>query len=88
MKTRIKQEPEKEVPTEVLASSIVAIAEGVKKLRAGRLNEKGLVLLIVHACPGTGGYGRNKVGVTEVKAVLAGLENLEATYLKKPVAAR
>lgn len=72
----VKQVPEKEVPVEVLATSIVAIAEGFKKLRAGRLNDKALVLLLAQA---------SGVGKREVENVVWALDNLGETYLKKAV---
>lgn len=73
----VKQVEGKEVHAEVLAQSIKAIADGIKKLRNGSLNDKALVLLIQHAIP------YNTVSQKDIKAVLAGIENLEATYLKR-----
>lgn len=84
----VKQPAEKEdeVPTEIIASAIVAISEGIKKLKAGRLNDKALIMLIQHAAPGKKSrFGSKPVSATEVKAVLEGLECLSATFLKKPV---
>lgn len=71
----VKQVEGAEVPAEVLASSIVAISEGVKKLRAGRLNDKALVLLIQNAAPGN-------VPKSDILAVLDGMAALEKLYLK------
>lgn len=70
----VKQDEQQPVPTEVLAESIVAIAAGMKKIRAGRLGERALVVLL-----------KDSTGVAqyEIKKVLDGLESLEATYLKK-----
>lgn len=85
-KITVKQPPEKEdeVPTEVIAAAIVVISEGIKKLRAGRLNDKALVLLIQHAAPGKKNkFGSKPVTSTEIRAVLEGLEGLQATFLKK-----
>lgn len=85
-KITVKQPNEKqdEVPVEVIASAIVSISEGIKKLRAGRLTDKALVLLIQHAAPGKKrGFGSKPVSAGEVRAVLEGLDNLEATFLKK-----
>lgn len=78
------EKPEEHVPIEVIADSIVAISEGIKKLRAGRLNDKALILLIVNSAPGYGGkYTQKKhVSAWQVKAVLDGLEGLEREYLK------
>ncbi len=81
-KVAIKQDPEKEVPTEVLAAAIVAISAGVRKLREGRLNDKALCMLIAHAAPGVGPNGYSKLSQKEVRAVLDGIDALEKTYLK------
>ena len=75
---------EEPMPVEVLADSIKAISEGIKKLRTSRLNDKALILLIRHATPGVGSrYNPKRVGATEIRAVLEGIESLETTYLKK-----
>lgn len=78
------------VPTEVIADAIVAIAEGVRKLRQGRLNDTALFLLIQHTC-GTS-FGRNrsssKIPIKTIKAVFDGIDSLSAEYIRKPVAKR
>lgn len=84
MKTVVKQEVEKEVPVEILATSIVAIAQGVRKLRQGPLNDNALFLLIQHAAPNIGGkYKSAPLSVKQIKAVFSGIDALEATYLRK-----
>jgi hypothetical protein len=84
-KIAVKQITESEVAAEVLAESIVAISSGIKKLRTSRLNDKALFMLIAHAAPNVGGSRMSKpVSQREVKAVIEGIESLEATYLKKP----
>lgn len=82
MKVLVKQDEQKPVAVEVLAESIKTIAEGVRKLRTGPLNEKALVLLIQHAAPSFGNYPPKKVSVSEIRAVLEGMESLERVYLK------
>ena len=74
MGIKIKQESEKEVPTEILAQSIVEISQGVRKLRAGRLNDKALRILLSH----TSGLSQKTVA-----QVLNALEDLEAHYIRK-----
>lgn len=70
------------VPTEILAESIVAISEGIKKLRSGRMNDRALFLLIQNASPQlTSPY--RKVNISEIKATFDGIEALEKTFLKK-----
>ena len=78
----VKQDAEKPVPIEVTAESIKAISDGIKKLRAGKLNERALLLLIVQACPVPKGWPRRPVTTKQVKAVLEGMEQLEREYLK------
>lgn len=82
-KVTIKQDEENVVPVEVMAESITAISAGIKKLLAGPLNEKALILLIQNAAPTIGGrYSNRKIGSEEIRATLGGIESLEKTYLK------
>lgn len=83
-KVVVKQDAEKEVTVEILAANIIAISNGVQKLRRGPLNEKALVLLIQHAAPSVGGrYKASPLSAKQIKAVLDGIENLEAEYIRK-----
>jgi len=84
----LKQDAEKPVPVEIIADSIVSISDGLRKLRAGRLNDRALILLIQHASPMAGaGRLRKPISAKEVRAVLEGIESLEREYLKpKPKA--
>lgn len=79
-KTIVKQVEGSEVPVEVIAQAVLSISQGIKKLRTGPLNDYALVLLIQHACPPV---KHKPISQKEVKTVLAGLEALERTYLKK-----
>lgn len=80
----VKQVPDKEVPTEVLAESIIAIADGVRKLRGGRLNDRALFLLLQDASPSVGGkYGKAPLTIKEIRAVFEGIESLERIFIKK-----
>jgi hypothetical protein len=67
---------EEPVPVEILAKDIQAISAGIKKLLAGPLNERALVLLIQDASP-------TVLTQRHIKAVIAGLGSLEATFLKR-----
>lgn len=77
--------PPTEVPTEVLAESIVAISDGVKRLRSGKLKESALLLLIQHAAPSPK-RGRYRTGqpipIRTIKAVLEGMESLKTQFVK------
>lgn len=76
------QNPAAPVAVEILAESIVAISQGVKKLLAGPLNETALLLLITHACPPPTANCTQRVGQRDVRAVLSGIQALESEYLK------
>ena len=74
---KVKQPLNREIiPTEVLADSIVEIAGAMKKLKDSRLTERAVHVLIKDACP-------SHIGMTEVKAVLKALNELESLYIKK-----
>jgi hypothetical protein len=83
-KVAVKQTPDKEVPTEVLADSIVAISRGVRQLRSGRLTDRALLLLIQDAALS---IQHKPISQREIKAVLEGIDNLERMFLKKKTAA-
>lgn len=69
--------PAEEVPVEIIANSLVSMADGIKALRAGPLNERALLLLIQHAMPAT-----DRPSTKLIKGVLDGVEALKRTYLK------
>jgi hypothetical protein len=81
-KIAVKQNPEKEVPTEVMAESIVSLAAGIRKLRTGRLNDRALFLLIQDAAP-TVGRNNTKLSMRDIKAVFDGIDSLEGAFLRK-----
>lgn len=84
-KTEVKivQDEQAPVPVEVLAESIKSIADGVRRLRAGPLRDDTLCLLIAKACKPVGnGYNKKRPTERQVRAVLNGIEALEAQYLK------
>lgn len=68
--------PSEEIATEVIASAIVAISDGIKKLRSGRLNDRALFILIQNASP-------DQISQRDIKAVLSGIENLRSAYIRK-----
>lgn len=80
---KIVQSETKPVTIEIIATSIKAIADGVRKLRQGPLNDRAIYLLIQNASPKVGGrYGNQQVGMTEIRSVLEGMESLDRQYLK------
>lgn len=70
-KVIVQQNPEKEIPTELMAESIVQISRGMKTLLAGRLNRKAIVILLHHS---SGLY------MNQIEKVLDALESLEAMF--------
>jgi hypothetical protein len=75
-RTRVSvvQDAEKPVEVSVLAQSIVDISAAAKRLAQSGLSRKAVVILLAHHC----GLGQGTV-----KAVLDGIEELQATYLKR-----
>jgi len=63
--------------TDDITGDIVAVANGIRALRAGRLNDKALLLLIQHATP-----SNDRPSQGQIKAVLEAIQNLDRTYLK------
>lgn len=61
------------VPAEVIANSIVEIADGMRKLSATRLTRRAIVALI---------YDFSKVAKRDIEIVLNNLESLEKHWLK------
>lgn len=73
----VKQPENENIPMEVLANSIVKIAEASEALRKSRLKERTLLLLI---------QDYTKLSQRDIKAVLDALPLLEVAYLKpKPL---
>lgn len=70
----VSQSPTKyPIPTEVIAQAVADIADGVKKINAGNLNRKGLLILLSHA---------SGVPQRECKKVIDSLGDLGKRYLK------
>ncbi len=72
----VQQRPDAEyVPTEIIAQSIVEISAAFKRIKAGRLNDRAVELLVHAACsPG--------IRLTDVRNVLEVLPELERLYLR------
>jgi len=66
----VKPDPE----AEAIAQAIQDTADGIRKIRAGKLNDKALILLIQYA---------SGVPQKDVKKVLDGIEAMPGLYLKK-----
>ena len=69
-----KQDPDDEIPVEVLATEIVKLAKGMQALEKSRLSSRAILVLLKDA---TG------LSFEQIRRVLAGLRDLEKTYVKK-----
>jgi hypothetical protein len=78
MMKHIKVVKDKEAPesAELLASSVVAVAEGFKKILATPLTERALVVLLQD------GIGAAHISKVQIKLVLEALPRLKAWYIK------
>jgi len=71
-KVVVKQDPENEVPAEIMAKAIVDIGGAITRLRRSGLSDRAIVLLI---------HDASGVGKPTVRAVLDGMAALERLYL-------
>lgn len=74
---RVVQDATDPVPTEILATHIRTIAQGIRALRKGpgTLTDRALFLLIQDASP-------VKVGLREIGAVFAAIDVLERNFVR------
>lgn len=77
----VLKQTEPAIPVEVIATAVKEISEGIKRLRDGPLNEKALVLLIQNAIVTRS--SEKEISQRDVRRVLGGIGDLEATYLKR-----
>lgn len=78
---KVKQDKDNYVvPVEILAEEAKAISFGIKKLLAGPLKRKTLLLLIQNSAPSIHG---KKLSMSQIDVVLAGIESLEKDHLKQ-----
>lgn len=72
-KVIVKQNPDKEIPVEILAQHIKAMSDVGKKLAASSMKQKTVLVLLNHT---TG------VAQKDIKKILDALPQLEKIYLK------
>lgn len=74
---RVVQDATDPVPTEILATHIRSIAQGIRALRKGpnTLTDRALFLLIKDAAPAN-------IGLKEIAAVFTAIDNLERLYVR------
>lgn len=73
---KVVQDPEKPIATEIIAESIQTIAEGMRTLTSGRLNNRALLTLIKDACPA-------RISFQDIRMVLVAIESLDKMFLRK-----
>jgi hypothetical protein len=73
---KVKVNEENPEPMEVIAKSIIDVADAFQKLRGSRLKERVIVLLIKDCC---------SVGINDIEKVLDAASKLKDVYIKKPV---
>ncbi len=73
----VKQNPENEIPVEVLAEHIERLSKVGAQLDASRLNRKAIVLLL---------HDITKVPKRDIEFILNALPRLKDFYLKRPAA--
>ena len=78
-KVVVVDDPEEPIEKAVLATAIRGISIGLTKLLGQGLNEKAVVCLL---------HEFTLVGKPDIRAVLAGLKNLESEYCRLPITRR
>lgn len=73
---KIKKDEENPESVELLAKSIIQVAEGFEKVLNSPLNEDALVLLLQNI------IGITKINKSQIKLVLKALPRLKAWYIK------
>ena len=73
----VKSNEENPEPLELIAQSIIQIAEAYKKVNDSRLRKRAILLLIKDAIP-----AKYKVGINEIELVLDAAQSLKAHYIK------
>lgn len=76
MSIRIKKDEENPESVEILAASIITIADGFTKLLSGPLNDEAIIALLFHKMKG-------KIGKGDIQLVLNNLKTLKGYYLRK-----
>lgn len=73
-KVIIRQDPDNEIPSEVIATAILNISDSMERINRGALNQKALVILI---------SAHSRISQATVRQVLDSLSVLRSVYLRK-----
>ena len=74
---KIKKDEETPESVELLASSVIQVAEGFQKVLNSPLTERALIVLLHD------GIGTQKITKSQIKLVLEALPRLKGWYIKK-----
>lgn len=77
MNIKIKKNEENPESVELLAQSIIQVAEGFEKVLNSPLTQRALIVLLQD------GIGQGKITKSQIKLVLDALPRLKAWYVKK-----
>jgi len=75
-KVKVKTDQENPEPIELIAKSIIDIADGMRRINSTRLTRKALVVLL---------NAHSKVSKSEIEVILNCMTELENIYLKKKI---
>ena len=75
----VKQDPLNPIKDTILAEAIVRVSKAAAQLNASGLNRRAIIVLIHDALPS----GRNRPGMTAIRAILDAMEELEGRYCVK-----
>lgn len=73
---KMKKDEENPESVELLAKSVVQVAEGFQKILNSPLNQRGLIVLLHD------GIGTSNITKTQIRLVLEALPRLKAWYIK------
>ena len=77
MNIKIKKTEEAEESVELLAKSVVQVAEGFERMKNSPLTQRGLIVLLQD------GIGTTKISKGQIRLVLEALPRLKGWYVKK-----
>ena len=74
---RIKKDELNPESVELLAKSVIQVAEGFQKVLDSSLSQRALIVLLQH------GIGQGKITKAQIRLVLEALPRLKAWYIKR-----
>lgn len=74
---KIKKNEEEPESVELLARSVIQVAEGFERIKNTSLTQRALIVLLQD------GIGQSRISKSQIKLVLEALPRLKAWYIKK-----